>query len=100
MRNVTTGEDKQVLRITKGVQIVDVDVSDEEGSGGSKGENNSQVLNVREIRVLAPQVDSGRPCYVRREKRSTRPSIARSKAPKKKAKKKIPYQRLKTLKPS
>ncbi len=64
MRNVTTGEDKQVLHITKGVQIVDVDVSDEEGSGGSKGENNSQALNVHEIRALAPKVDSGRPCYV------------------------------------
>ncbi len=40
-----------------------------------------------EIHALAPLVDDGRPCYVQREKRSIRPSIARSKAPKKKAEK-------------
>ncbi len=39
-RNVATSGDKQVLRITKGVQSVDVDVGDEEGSGRSKGEDN------------------------------------------------------------
>jgi hypothetical protein len=86
MRNVATGGDKQVLCIIEGVQNVDVNVSDKEGSKGSKGEDNSQALNVSEIHALTPLVDNGRPCYVRREKRCTRPSIVRSKAPKKKAK--------------
>jgi hypothetical protein len=36
-RNVTTSGDKQVLHITEGVQTVDVNVGDEEGSGGSQG---------------------------------------------------------------
>ncbi len=40
-RNVATSGDKQVLCITEGVQTVDVNVSDKEGSGGSKGEDNS-----------------------------------------------------------
>ncbi len=31
----------QVLRTTKGVQTVDIDVSDEEGSRGNKGEDDS-----------------------------------------------------------
>jgi hypothetical protein len=41
MRNVATSGDKQVLCIIEGMQIVNVDVSDEEGSGRSKGEDNS-----------------------------------------------------------
>ncbi len=40
-RNVATSGDKQVLCITKGMQTVDVNVSDKEGSRGSKGEDNS-----------------------------------------------------------
>jgi len=39
MNNVAIGGDKQVLCITEGVQTVDVNVSDEEGSRGSKGED-------------------------------------------------------------
>jgi hypothetical protein len=35
MINVATGGDEQVLRTTKGVQTIDIDVSDEEGSRGS-----------------------------------------------------------------
>ncbi len=41
MKNVAIGGDKQVLCITEGVQTVDVNVSDEEGSRGSKGEDDS-----------------------------------------------------------
>lgn len=41
MKNVATGGDKQVLCITEGVQTVDVNVSDEEGSRRSKGEDDS-----------------------------------------------------------
>ncbi len=41
MRNVATSGDKQVLCIIEGMQIINVDVSDEEGSGRSKGEDNS-----------------------------------------------------------
>ncbi len=41
MRNVATSGDKQVLRIIEGMQIVNMDVSDEEGSRRSKGEDNS-----------------------------------------------------------
>ncbi len=43
---------------------------------------------MNEIHALPPLVDSGRPGYVRREKRSARSSIVRNKAPKKKAEKK------------
>jgi hypothetical protein len=42
---------------------------------------------VSEIHALPPLVDSGRPGYIQREKRSTRPSTTRNKAPKKKAEK-------------
>ncbi len=41
MKNVTTGGDNQVLHIIEGVQTIEVHVSDEEGSGGSKGEVDS-----------------------------------------------------------
>jgi hypothetical protein len=42
---------------------------------------------VSEIHALPPLVDSGKLGYVLREKRFARPSIIRSKAPKKKAEK-------------
>jgi hypothetical protein len=51
---------------------------------------------MNEIHVLQPLVDSGRPSYIQREKRSTRPSTTKSKAPKKKERKKIPYQTFRT----
>jgi hypothetical protein len=86
-RNVVTGGDDQIFRIIKGMQIVDVDVSDVEGYGGSKGENDSQALTMSEILVPPPSVDSGKLSYVQREQRSTRLSISRNKAPKRKAKK-------------
>jgi hypothetical protein len=60
-KNVATSGDDQVLCITKGVQIVDTNVSDEEGCGGSKGGNNSQDLTMIEIPTPPPSVDSGRP---------------------------------------
>jgi len=41
MINVTIGGDEQVLRTTKGVQTIDINVSDEESSRGSKGEDDS-----------------------------------------------------------
>ncbi len=37
MKNVVIGKDEQVFCITKGAQIVDVNVSDEEGLEGAKG---------------------------------------------------------------
>jgi hypothetical protein len=40
MRNVTIGGDEQVLCITKGMQTIDTDVSDEESSRRNKGEDN------------------------------------------------------------
>jgi hypothetical protein len=39
-RNVAIGGDEQVFCIIEGVQTIDVDVNDEEGFGGSKGEDN------------------------------------------------------------
>ncbi len=86
-RNVTTGGDEQVLRIIEGVKTVDADVSDEEGFGGSKEEDDLQALTMSEILVIPALVDNGKSRYIQREKRSTRPSIARIKVPKKKAKK-------------
>jgi len=41
MRNVTIGGDEDVLHIIEGMQTIDINVSDEEGSRGSKGEDNS-----------------------------------------------------------
>jgi hypothetical protein len=55
-RNVVTSGDDQVLRITEGVQIVDTDVSDEEGCGGSKRENDLQGLTMIEIPTPPPFV--------------------------------------------
>jgi hypothetical protein len=42
---------------------------------------------VSEISILPPLIDSGRPGYIRRERKSTKPSIVRSKVAKKKVKK-------------
>jgi hypothetical protein len=53
---------------------------------------------VNEIHALPPPIDIGRSGYVRKEKRFARPSTTRDKGPKKKVKKKIPYQILKTSK--
>jgi hypothetical protein len=100
MRNVVTSGDEQVLCTTKGVQTIDIDVSDEEGSRGSKGEDHSEALIMNEILAPPPPVDNGRLGYVQREKRSIRLSVNRSKALKKKVKKKIPCQRLRPLKMS
>jgi hypothetical protein len=47
-----------------------------------------------EIFVLPPLVDNGRLGYIQREKIFARPSTTRSKAPKNKAKKKIPCHRI------
>jgi hypothetical protein len=88
-RNVATNGDDQVFHIIEGVQIIDVDVSDEEGSKRSKREDDSQALTLNEIHVFPPLIDNGKPSYVQREKRSTRSSIARSKFPKMKMKKKF-----------
>ncbi len=69
------------------MQTVDINVSDEEGSRGSKGEDDSQALTTNEIPAPPPPVDNGKLGYVRRKKRSIGLSIARNKALKKKAKK-------------
>jgi hypothetical protein len=87
MRNVATSGDEQVLRTTKGLQTIDIDVSDEEGSGGSKGEDHSQALTMNQILAPPPPVDNGRLGYVQREKRPIRLFAARSKAFKKNVKK-------------
>ncbi len=44
------------------MQIIDVNVSDEEGSKGNKG--HSQALIVNEIPTPPPSVDNGKPGYV------------------------------------
>jgi hypothetical protein len=72
--------------ITKGLQTVDTDVSDEEGFGRSKGEDDSHALIMNDIPILRPHVDNGRLGYVRIKKRCIRLCVARSKAIKKKAK--------------
>jgi len=41
MKNVTISGDEQILCTTKGVQTIDINVSDEESSRGSKGEDDS-----------------------------------------------------------
>jgi len=63
-RNVTTSGDDQVLRIIGNVQIVDIDVSDEENSRGSKGEDDSQALTVNEILAPPPPIHNDWPGYV------------------------------------
>ncbi|CAM6021690.1 unnamed protein product [Sphagnum balticum] len=87
MKIVVTGGDEQVLRTTKGVQTIDIDVSDEEGSRGIKGEDYSQDLTMNEILAPPLPMDNGRLGYVQREKKSIRLFAARSNALKQKAKK-------------
>jgi len=41
MRNVAIGGDEDVLHIIEGMQTTNINVSDEEGTRGSKGEDNS-----------------------------------------------------------
>jgi hypothetical protein len=41
-----------------------MNVNDEEGSKGSKGEDDSQALIVSEILVLPPSINNGRPRYI------------------------------------
>jgi hypothetical protein len=89
MKNVATCGDEQILRITKGVQTVDTDVSDEEGFGRSKGEDDSHALTMNDIPIPPPPVDNGKLGYVRRKKRSIRLCAAKSKALKKKVKERI-----------
>jgi hypothetical protein len=55
-RNVATGVNENVFRIIKGMQMDDVDVSDELCSNRSKRENDSQVLTMNEILFLHHQL--------------------------------------------
>jgi hypothetical protein len=63
-KNVTTSGDEQVLHIIEGMQTFDVDISDEESSKGSKGEDDSQALTMTEIHVPPPLVENGKLGYV------------------------------------
>ncbi len=87
IKNVATSGDEQVLRITEGVWIVDIDVNDEEGFGVSKGENDSRALIMSEIPTLPPPVNSGKLGFVQREKNIARLSTTKNKPFKKKTKK-------------
>jgi hypothetical protein len=64
IKNVATSGDEQVLHIIEGMHIVDIDVSDEKGSKGSKREDNLQALTMSEIPTPPPLVDNGRSGYV------------------------------------
>jgi hypothetical protein len=46
------------------MQTFDVDISDEESSKGSKGEDDSQALTMTEIHVPPPLVENGKLGYV------------------------------------
>jgi hypothetical protein len=59
MTNVIIIGDEQVLRIIEGMQTIDANVSDEEGFGGSKGEDDLEALIVNEILAPPPSVDNG-----------------------------------------
>jgi hypothetical protein len=64
MKNVATCGDEQILCITKGVQIVHTNVSDEEGFGRNKEEDDSHALIMNDIPIPPPLVDNGRLGYV------------------------------------
>jgi hypothetical protein len=83
-KNVATGVNEDVFHIIKGVQMGDVDVSNEPCSNKSRRENDLQVLTMSEIRVPPPPIDSGGHGYVWKEKRFAKPSTTRNKASKKK----------------
>jgi hypothetical protein len=87
MENVATSGDEQVLHTTKGVQTIDINVTDEEGYRGSKGEDDSQALTMNEIPTPPPPIDNCKLSYVRRKNKSTRLFVARSKALRNKVKK-------------
>jgi hypothetical protein len=74
-RNVTTGANEDVFCIIKGVQMGDVDVSDELSSNRNRREDDLHVLIVGEILAPAPPIDSGKHGYVWREKIFAKPSI-------------------------
>jgi len=87
-RNITTATNEKVLCITSSMQTGDDNASKELGFDKSKGEDEAKGLNVNEILLLPPPIDSSKVSYIKRKKKSTRLSIIKNQAFKKKGKKK------------
>ncbi len=67
-RNITTATNEEVLCITSSMQTGDDNASKELGFDKSKGEDKAEGLNVNEILLLPPPIDSSKASYIKRKK--------------------------------
>jgi len=93
-RNITTATNEKVLCITSSMQTGDDNASKELGFDKSKGEDEAKGLNVNEILLLPPPIDSSKVSYIKRKKNLQDCPSLKIKLLRRRGRKKLPHWRL------